>query len=84
MFDKDFAALPEDEIESTDYVVSTLEAVVWCLLKTDNYKSMVLKAVNLGGDTDTIAAIAGGLAGIAYGLQDIPEDCWLLLKINLA
>ena len=80
LFDKNFAALPEYEIESIGYVVSTLEAVIWCLLNTDNYKSMVLKAVNLGGDTDTIAAIAGGLAGIAYGLQDIPKDWLATLK----
>lgn len=76
LFDKNFADLPEDEIESSGYVVSTLEAVIWCLLNTDNYKSLVLKAVNLGGDTDTIAAIAGGLAGFYYGLNDIPKD-WL-------
>lgn len=80
LFDKDFAALPEYEIESTGYVVSTLEAVIWCLLNTDDYKSLVLKAVNLGGDTDTIAAIAGGLSGIAYGLQDIPKDWLATLK----
>jgi ADP-ribosylglycohydrolase len=36
----------------------------------------VLKAVNLGQDTDTVAAIAGGLAGIYYGLDAIPSK-WL-------
>ncbi len=35
--------------------------------------SCVLKAVNLGGGTDTIAAIAGGLAGILYGETALPE-----------
>lgn len=84
LFDKDFAALPEYEIESSGYVVSTLEAVLWFLLNTGNYKELVLKAVNLGGDTDTIAAIAGGIAGIYYGLTDIPKDWLPLLKINLA
>ena len=51
------------------------------LLNTDNYKDCVLKAVNLGGDTDTIAAIAGGLAGLMYGYESIPQE-WLdtLLK----
>ena len=62
----------EDEIKSTGYVVDTLEASIWCILHTDNYKDCVLKAVNLGGDTDTIAAVAGGLAGIIYGYEDIP------------
>jgi ADP-ribosylglycohydrolase len=33
----------------------------------------VLKAVNLGSDTDTVAAIAGGLAGVLYGYDDIPK-----------
>ena len=63
----------EDEIKSTGYVVDTLEASIWCILHTDNYKDCVLKAVNLGGDTDTIAAITGGLAGIIYGYSNIPE-----------
>lgn len=64
----------EDEIKSTGYVVDTLEASIWCILHTDNYKDCVLKAVNLGGDTDTIAAIAGGLAGIIYGYSNIPVE----------
>ena len=36
----------------------------------------MLKAVNLGSDTDTTAAVAGGLAGIMYGLEGIPYE-WL-------
>lgn len=73
--------LAEDEIKSDGYVVNTLEAALWCLLKTDSYKDCVLKAVNLGGDTDTVAAIAGGLAGALYGYDAIPKE-WLntLLK----
>ena len=66
----------EDEIKSTGYVVDTLEASIWCILHTDNYKDCVLKAVNLGGDTDTIAAVAGGLAGIIYGYNNIPME-WI-------
>ncbi|MBQ2772786.1 MAG: ADP-ribosylglycohydrolase family protein, partial [Clostridia bacterium] len=58
------------------YVVDTLEAALWCLLMTDNYRDCVLKAVNLGEDTDTIAAIAGGLAGALYGYEAIPQE-WL-------
>ena len=74
--DENFAALPEDKISSTGYVVHTLEAALWCLLNTDNYKSLALKAVNLGKDTDTTGAVAGGLAGIAYGVESIPAE-WL-------
>lgn len=72
----DFARTPEDEIRSGGYVVSTLEAALWCVLNTDNYRDCVLKAVNLGDDTDTVAAVAGGLAGCLYGMEGIP-DGWL-------
>lgn len=64
------------EIKSGGYVVHTLEATIWCLLTTDSYRECVLKAVNLGDDTDTIAAIAGGLAGALYGYDAIPKE-WL-------
>lgn len=74
--DKDFAKLPAESIRSSGYVVDTLEAAIWCLLNTENYKDCVLKAVNLGSDTDTVAAVAGGLAGLKYGYEGIPQD-WL-------
>jgi len=73
---KNFSKLPEEKIKSNGYVVDTLEAALWCLLNTDNYKDCVLKAVNLGDDTDTVAAIAGGLAGMFYGVDAIPNE-WL-------
>ena len=76
LFKNDFAKLPEAEIKSSGYVVDTLEAALWCLLNTDNYKDCVLKAVNLGDDTDTVAAVAGGLAGMFYGVDTLPEE-WL-------
>jgi ADP-ribosylglycohydrolase len=65
---RDLGALSRDDIRSTGYVVDTLEAALWCLLKTDSYRDCVLTAVNLGEDTDTVAAVAGGLAGIIYGI----------------
>lgn len=71
--------ISRDDIQSTGYVVSTLEAALWCFLTTYSYRDCVLEAVNLGGDTDTIAAIAGGLAGIYYGTggeNGIPEE-WI-------
>lgn len=73
----DIAKLDEDEIQSSGYVLHTLEASIWCLLTTDNYKESVLKAVNLGSDTDTTGAVTGGLSGLLYGLDDIPKK-WLL------
>ena len=65
-----------ESIRSSGYVVDTLEAALWCLLTTDNYRDCILKAVNLGEDTDTVAAVAGGLAGGLYGLAGIPQE-WL-------
>lgn len=72
----EFKNVPEEEIRTTGYVIDSIEAAVWCLITTDSYKDCMLKAVNLGNDTDTVAAIAGGLAGLYYGYEAIPED-WL-------
>lgn len=68
--------LDKDEIQSSGYVLHTLEASIWCLLTTDNYKEAVLKAVNLGSDTDTTGAVTGGLAGLLYGFENIPKK-WI-------
>lgn len=72
----EFAKLPENEIKSSGYVVDTLEAAVWRLLNSKSYSECVLKAVNLGDDTDTVGAVAGGLAGLWYGYDNIPKE-WL-------
>ena len=72
----DIQHLEEDEIQSSGYVVHTLEASIWCLLTTETYSEAVLKAVNLGEDTDTTAAVTGGLAGLLYGYQQIPA-AWI-------
>ena len=69
-------ALPKSEVSGSGYVVHTLEAALWCLLHTDSCRSCLLEAVNLGEDTDTVGAVAGGLAGIRYGLTGVPEE-WL-------
>ena len=80
MFDRllkyDIHMLPEAEIRSSGYVIDTLEAAVWCLLTTDSYSEAVLRAVNLGQDTDTTAAVTGGLAGLLYGYDGIPAE-WI-------
>ena len=68
--------LPEEEIRSSGYVVHTVEAAFWVLLRTDSFREAVLKAVSLGGDTDTLAAVVGGLAGIHYTDASIPPK-WL-------
>jgi ADP-ribosylglycohydrolase len=68
----------ESDIESGGFVADTLKAAIWCFLTTDSYREAVLKAVNLGGDTDTTAAVTGGLAGLYYGFGEsgIPQD-WI-------
>lgn len=71
IFEMDF-----DVDEGRSYVITTLEAVLYCLLETSNFKDAVLKAVNLGRDTDTVGAITGGLAGIYYGFDEIPSQ-WI-------
>jgi len=80
MFDRllknDISEEPEETISTSGYVLHTLEASIWCLLKTDNYKDAVLKAVNLGNDTDTTATVTGGLAGLLYGYETIPKN-WM-------
>jgi len=72
----DVGTRPESEIDSSGYVVHTLTASLWCLLTTDNYRDCVLKAVNLGDDTDTTGCVAGGLAGVAYGVGSVPQN-WI-------
>lgn len=71
--------LKRNEIQSSGFVVDTLEAAMWCLLKTRSYRECILTAARLGLDTDTIGAVAGGLAGILYGvggLYGIPK-AWI-------
>lgn len=67
---------PEHEIRSGGFVRDTLKAATWCFVNTNNYEECVLAAVNLGDDTDTTAAVAGALAGTAYGIDAIPQE-WI-------
>lgn len=70
-----------NEIKSTGYVVDTLEAVLWAFHNSDSFEAGLIKAVNLGGDADTIGAIYGQLAGAYYGELKIPTN-WIMEITN--
>ncbi len=57
----------------TGYVVSTLWSAKAAIESTDNYEDCVRRAIAFGHDTDTTAAVAGGIAGLLYGVDGIPE-----------
>ena len=65
-----------DQISSSGYVVHSLEAALWCVACTNDFKSAVVLAANLGDDADTVAAITGQLAGALWGASSMPEE-WL-------
>ncbi|NET30932.1 MAG: hypothetical protein F6K19_02870 [Cyanothece sp. SIO1E1] len=74
ILDFNISDLPESSLASDGYVVHSLELCFWSLLRHNNFKDTVLAAVNLGGDTDTNAAITGGLAGLIYQVEGMPEE----------
>lgn len=65
------------QIKSSGYVVDTLEAALWAVSHEGDweksFRNDILAAVNLGKDTDTVGAVAGGLAGIIYGLGEVRD-----------
>lgn len=73
---KKLAQIDRKDILSGGYVIETIEAVMWSLANSGDYRETVLCAVNLSHDTDTVAAISGGLAGLFYGYDDIPK-AWI-------
>ena len=64
------------DIESTGYVVHTLEAALWSVYHTTSFEEALILAVNLGHDADTVGAVTGQIAGALYGVQSIPKR-WL-------
>jgi len=77
----DISVFSEDEIKSSGYVLHSLEASLWCFLNSESYTEAVLKAVNLGEDTDTTGAITGGIAGVYHGFENIPEE-WIEVLVR--
>jgi ADP-ribosyl-[dinitrogen reductase] hydrolase len=70
------AGLGENDIRSSGYIVDTLEAALWCFLRYETTPEVLLGAVNLGLETDTMGTLAGGIAGLYYGLEGVPGD-WI-------
>jgi ADP-ribosyl-[dinitrogen reductase] hydrolase len=67
---------PIERIRGTGYVVDCLEAALWCFGHTNDFRSAILRAANLGDDADTTAAVCGQIAGAYYGASGIPRK-WL-------
>lgn len=63
-----------DEIRSSGYVIDTLEAALWAVWNTDNFRDAVLLAANLADDADSVEATAGQIAGALYGVSGMPEE----------
>ncbi|MER5410031.1 ADP-ribosylglycohydrolase family protein [Streptomyces sp. NPDC002769] len=63
---------PDRATEFNGAVWPCLGSAVWALRNTDSYEGALRAAVDLGGDTDTVAAVTGGLAGAVYGADGIP------------
>lgn len=63
-----------DHLKSGGYVIEVLESSIWFFLQENNYRETILSIINIGHDTDTSAAIAGGLAGLHYGFDGIPKE----------
>ena len=68
--------LHRDAVEGSGWVVRSLQAAVWAVSRTTDFRSAVLLAANLGDDADTTAAIAGQLAGAIHGASGVPSE-WL-------
>ncbi len=73
LIENDIAKLKIDEINSSGYVLDTLEAAMWVTLNTNKYSESIIGAINLGGDTDTIGAITGSITGLLYGYETMPD-----------
>lgn len=69
---------PRQLLKTSGYVVHTLETAIWHFVKAKSFEHCIVGLVNLGGDTDTIAAVAGAMSGAYLGVEAIPER-WLLV-----
>jgi len=68
------------EPTGTGFVVDTLFSARYALENGSDFKDVIRRSILLGHDTDTTAAVAGGLAGVRYGFEGLPEDWMGLLR----
>jgi len=61
------------DLKGSGYVIESLESALWCFYHGSSFQDSILKAVNIGNDADTTAAICGQIAGAFYGLTSIPK-----------
>jgi ADP-ribosyl-[dinitrogen reductase] hydrolase len=73
IIEKNYTAMRREEIKGSGYCIESLTAALWAFFSTNDFKSAILRAVNLGDDADTTAAICGQLAGAYYGVEAIPR-----------
>ncbi|MFC6260919.1 ADP-ribosylglycohydrolase family protein [Levilactobacillus fujinensis] len=76
LFATDFSQLPAEAIRTSGYVVDTLTAAVWLALTQKTPKKVILKAVNFGGDTDTIATVAASLVSAEQPTVPVDAEWW--------
>lgn len=76
LMDGSIVTAPRESINSSGYVIDTLEAVCWSIAQTSSYEQAIMTAIELGNDTDTVGALTGSLAGMLYGLHHIPSH-WI-------
>ncbi|MDO5580488.1 MAG: ADP-ribosylglycohydrolase family protein [Planctomycetia bacterium] len=73
LFDQNFQFFSPLRFRGTSFVVDTLEKVIWCFINTNTFEECVLQTVNMGNNTETAGALAGGLGGVFYGFKNIPQ-----------
>ncbi|GAA1362846.1 ADP-ribosylglycohydrolase family protein [Streptomyces beijiangensis] len=74
---------PDLATEFNGAVWPCLGSAVWALRSTAGFEAALGAAIDLGGDTDTVAAVTGGLAGAVYGIGAVPARWTAPLHVPL-
>ena len=69
-------SVARDELQNSGFVLYTLQTALYHALTADSAEAAIVNAVNEGGDTGTIGAVAGAVAGARFGASALPER-WL-------